>query len=124
MTCGQSLHRGLTFFAKRLEVKISSPVREASLHQEHMYGSSLDCNGLQPIQHLLKSLSRESTDLQYCDWLRSRRNDVIHSEQGLYLYEAHGARQIPENNLKVRYYILALKTFIKRQESYIGYILH
>lgn len=89
-----------------------------------MYGSSLDCNGLQPIQHLLKSLSRESTDLQYCDWLRSRRNDVIHSEQGLYLYEAHGARQIPENNLKVRYYILALKTFIKRQESYIGYILH
>lgn len=94
-------HRGLTFFAKRLEVIISSPVREASLHKEHMYGSSLDCNGLQPVQHLLKSLSRESTDLQYCDWLRSRCNDVIHSEQGLYLYEAHGARQIPENSLKI-----------------------
>lgn len=56
--------RILPSHAKRLEVIIQSPVREASLHKEQMYDGSLDYDGLQPAQHLLKSLSRAGTEFQ------------------------------------------------------------
>lgn len=60
-----------------------------------MCDSSLDCDRLQPAQHLLKSLSGVGAEFQCCDWLSGRRNDVIHSEQRLYLYKTHSARHVP-----------------------------
>lgn len=92
-------------------------MRVASLSREQMYGSSRDCNGLQPAQHLLKSLSREGTDLQYCDWLSSSCNDVIHSEQGLYLYEAHSARHVPEKEWKKKRIIKMAINCIERADN-------
>lgn len=52
---------------------------------------SLDYDGLQPAQHLLKSQSSVGTEFQYCDWLSSRCDDVIHSKQWFHLYQTHSA---------------------------------
>ncbi len=73
---------------------IQSPARVASLYKEQTCDSSLDYDGLQPAQDPLKPLSGAGTEFQCCDWLSSRCNDVIHSEQGLYLSETHSARHV------------------------------
>lgn len=87
--------RILTSVVIRLQVIIWSPMRAATLRKKQVCDSSLDCDRLQPAQHLLKSLSGMCAEFQCCDWLSGRRNDVIHSEQWLYLYKTHSARHVP-----------------------------
>lgn len=70
-------------------------LKSRKAHENQMLSSSLGCNGLQPVQHLLKSLSWVATDFQYCNWLRCRGNDFIHSEKWFHFHEAHCARHIP-----------------------------
>lgn len=79
-------------------------------HEDKVWSSSLNCIGLQPVQYLLKSQSWAGTDFQYCNWLRCRGNDFIHSEKRLHFYEAHCARHIPE---KGKYINLLIHSDIK-----------
>lgn len=76
-------------------------LKSRKAHEEQMWSRSLDCDGLQPVQYLLKSLSRVGTDFQYCNWLRCSGNDFIHSEKWLHFYEAHCARHIPEKGKNI-----------------------
>lgn len=85
---------------------MSLGLRSHKAHEDQMWSSSLDCNGLQPAQYLLKSLSWVGTDFQYCNWLRCRGNDFIHSEKWLHFYEAHCARHIPEKGKNINLLIL------------------
>lgn len=76
-------------------------LKSRKAHENQMLSSSLGCNGLQPGQHLLKSLSWAATDFQYCNWLRCRGNDFIHSKKWFHFHEAHCARHIPERGTNI-----------------------
>lgn len=69
--------------------------KQCNIHIEEMLYRSLDSDWLQPSKHLLKSLSRVSTDFQCCDWLSYRCNDIFQSKKWLHFDETHYTRHVP-----------------------------